>query len=202
MNYLAHAYLSFNQPDVLIGNLISDYVKGKKKFDFPRDILVGIELHRDIDQFTDNHPVTKEAKEIFRPAYRLYSGAFMDVIYDHFLANDTDEFSEQSLFDFSQSTYAVVDTRLEWLPLRFAGMFPYMKSNNWLFNYRYRSGTAKSLEGLVRRAAYLTESATAFRLFEDNYQLLEQYYRQFWKDLRSYAHQQFEWRLLNTGSAT
>ena len=30
MNYLAHAYLSFGDPDVLTGNMISDFVKGKK----------------------------------------------------------------------------------------------------------------------------------------------------------------------------
>jgi acyl carrier protein phosphodiesterase len=35
MNYLAHAYLSFNDPEILVGNMISDFVKGKKKFDFP-----------------------------------------------------------------------------------------------------------------------------------------------------------------------
>ena len=31
MNYLAHAYLSFGDPDILAGNMISDFVKGKKK---------------------------------------------------------------------------------------------------------------------------------------------------------------------------
>ncbi len=35
MNYLAHAYLSFGDPDILAGNMISDFVKGKKKFDYP-----------------------------------------------------------------------------------------------------------------------------------------------------------------------
>jgi acyl carrier protein phosphodiesterase len=34
MNYLAHAYLSFNEPEILTGNMISDFVKGKKKFEF------------------------------------------------------------------------------------------------------------------------------------------------------------------------
>ena len=33
MNYLAHAYLSFNDPEILVGNMISDFVKGKKKAD-------------------------------------------------------------------------------------------------------------------------------------------------------------------------
>ncbi|MFL5743373.1 MAG: hypothetical protein ACJ751_01815, partial [Niastella sp.] len=30
LNYLAHAYLSFNQPAILAGNLFSDFVKGKQ----------------------------------------------------------------------------------------------------------------------------------------------------------------------------
>ena len=84
MNYLAHAYLSFNDPEILVGNMISDFVKGKKKFDYPIRIQSGITLHRMIDTFTDEHPATKEAKEFFRAYYRLYSGAFIDVVYDHF----------------------------------------------------------------------------------------------------------------------
>ena len=88
MNYLAHAYLSFNDPEILTGNLISDFVKGKKKFDYPRGIQNGITLHRAIDNFTDTHETTRQAKEVFRPHYRLYAGAFVDVVYDHYLAND------------------------------------------------------------------------------------------------------------------
>jgi hypothetical protein len=29
MNYLGHAYLSFNHQDILVGNMISDFIKGK-----------------------------------------------------------------------------------------------------------------------------------------------------------------------------
>src|ERR1700709_705966 len=97
MNYLAHAYLSFNDPEILIGNLISDFVKGKAKYDYPERILAGINLHRAIDNFTDTHDSTRIAKEVFRPYYRLYSGAFIDVVYDHFLATDATEFSAASL---------------------------------------------------------------------------------------------------------
>jgi len=52
MNYLAHAYLSFNEPELLLGNMVSDYVKGKKQFDFPKRMQAGIRLHRAIDEFT------------------------------------------------------------------------------------------------------------------------------------------------------
>ena len=192
MNYLAHAYLSFNDPEVLVGNMISDFVKGKKKFDYPAGIQKGIMLHRYIDTFTDTHEATKEAKEIFRPHYRLYSGAFVDVVYDHFLATDSAEFTESSLLDFSQQVYSILDKQIQWLPERFALMFPYMKEHNWLFNYRTKWGTGKSLGGVVRRSAYLTESETAYQLFEQHYQLLQDCFRHFWASAKPFARNQFD----------
>ncbi len=62
MNYLAHAYLSFNMPDILVGNMISDFIKGKKQFDYPLPVQKGIRLHRAIDTFTDTHAATQELK--------------------------------------------------------------------------------------------------------------------------------------------
>lgn len=96
MNFLAHAFLSFNDPDILTGNMISDFVKGKRKFDYPVAIQNGIYLHRQIDNFTDFHPATARAKEFFRPHYRLYSGAFIDIVYDHFLATDHKQFNQNN----------------------------------------------------------------------------------------------------------
>lgn len=198
MNYLAHAYLSFRHPEILAGNLISDFVKGKKKFDYPPGVQKGIALHRFIDTFTDAHEATKEAKEIFRPHYRLYAGAFVDVLYDYFLATDESEFSEQSLFSFSQWVYQTMDNYDGQVPEKFSRMYPYMKEHNWLFNYRTKWGIEKSLGGVVRRAAYLTESDTAFRLLEENYQRLGNCYRHFWADMKPFARKEFE-TLVNTG---
>jgi acyl carrier protein phosphodiesterase len=199
LNYLAHAYLSFNDPEILVGNLISDFVKGKKKFDYPPAIQQGIMLHRFIDTYTDEHPATKEAKEIFRPHYRLYSGAFVDVVFDHFLARDENEFTENALFDFSRQVYALLENYQPWFPEKFAMMFPYMKKQNWLYHYRTMQGTEKSMGGVVRRAAYLTDSDTASLLFEKYYQPLLQCYRQFWQDAKPFVRNQFE-IIRNTGN--
>jgi acyl carrier protein phosphodiesterase len=187
MNYLAHAYLSFNKPGMLVGNMISDFVKGKKKYDYPEMIRQGISLHREIDSFTDSHWATKEAKDIFRPAYRLYSGAMMDVVYDHFLALDKNEFSDESLLSFTINTYNLLDKYTDHFPEKFAMMYPYMKAHNWLYNYKYREGIQKSLGGVVRRAKYLTESDIAYQLFNEHYEKLKQLYQQFFPELRSMA---------------
>ncbi|MBP8244929.1 MAG: DUF479 domain-containing protein [Chitinophagaceae bacterium] len=192
MNYLAHAYLSFGHPGVLTGNMISDFVKGKKKFDYPSEVQQGIELHRAIDQYTDTHIATREAKQVFRAHYRLYSGAFIDVVYDHFLANDETEFTEESLFAFSRDTYAALDRQEAWMPDRFAHMYPFMKQQNWLFNYRTRWGIKKSMGGLVKRAAYLEDYHTAFTIFEEHFQLLEDCYRHFWAGMKPYAKSCFD----------
>jgi acyl carrier protein phosphodiesterase len=192
MNYLAHAWLSFGHEEILVGNLVSDFVKGKRKFDYPQGIQRGIILHRAIDTFTDEHEATRLAKEIFRPAYRLYSGAFMDVVYDHFLANDPNEFNPESLRNFSETVYQILDSHFEYLPERFARMFPYMKRQNWLFNYSTLRGTEMSFGGVVRRARYLNESETAASLFEEHYKTLREYYRVFFPDLKSFAKRMYD----------
>ena len=188
MNLLAHAWLSFNQPDLLVGNMISDYVKGKSKADYPTEIQKGIMLHRAIDTFTDMHTCTIEARQFFRPQYRLYAGAFIDVVYDHFLANDLLEFnSALSLNEFAQSTYQVLQQQQIWLPSPFSQMLPYMISQNWLYHYRFREGIQKGFGGLVRRAAYLQESDIAFAVFEKEYEQLQKYYAGFFPELKQFA---------------
>lgn len=188
MNLLAHAFLSFYNPDILAGNMISDYVKGNKKLNYSLGIQQGIILHRAIDEFTDTHAVTAVAKAYFRPAYRLYAGAFADVMYDHFLAADPADFKNaESLQDFALDTYKTLELYQSILPEKFARMLPYMISQNWLYNYRYRDGMQKSFEGLVRRAAYLDDSTTAYHIFETNYDALKICYHQFFPELKSFV---------------
>ena len=188
MNFLAHAFLSFDDPDILTGNMISDFVKGKKKFGYPQTIQHGIQLHRLIDEFTDFHPITAAAKQFFRPAYRLYSGAFVDVVFDHFLAKDDMQFAPYNgLKEFTQIIYHQLETESVFFPAPFQMMFPYMRMQNWLFGYRTTEGIYKSFGGLVRRSKYLKESETAFKIFLEHYKDLEQCYFAFFPELKKYA---------------
>lgn len=192
MNYLAHAYLSFKQPDILVGNIISDFVKGKTKFSYSNKIQKGIALHRMIDEFTDAHPATKSSMLVFKPYYRLYSAPIVDILYDYFLANDKNIFSKHSLSSFSVFVYDTLDRYSAELPERFSRMLPYMKMEDWLFNYRTMAGMQRSLGGLVRRSSYLTESDTAYRLFEENYDLLKNYFAGFFPDVKEFAKKEFD----------
>jgi acyl carrier protein phosphodiesterase len=214
VNYLAHAYLSFDIPEIAVGNLISDFVKGKKKLDYPEAIQQGISLHRAIDAFTDAHEITRQAKVFFKPDYGLYAGALTDVVYDHFLANDHHEFpgneeegniphpeaaasgsgprgviadSGGGLGAFAEKTYEQLAPFQPLFPERFARMWPYMRSQNWLYNYRYKEGIFNSFAGLSRRAAYMAPPEKACQLFEAHYKELEACYALFFPALKDFA---------------
>ena len=191
MNYLAHAWLSFHQSEILVGNMISDFVKGKSRFNYPDGIQSGITLHRNIDTFTDEHDVTKQAKQYFRNVVGLYAGAFVDVTYDHFLACDVNEFpGEKNLLDFSHFVYNTLEPYQDILPERFGRMFPYMKKENWLYNYRTLWGAEKSFGGLMHRAKYLEYNSVVFECLEKNYLPLKECYNNFFPDVKKFAHQQ------------
>ena len=187
MNYLAHAYLSFGHHEILVGNMISDFVKGSTKFSFAPMILHGIHLHRMIDTFTDRHPATKAASTIFRSAAGPYAGAFADVAYDHFLATDEGIFGEESLAVFAENTYGVLEAHQHVLPERFRQMLPYMRNQNWLLNYRNLGGLKSSFGGVFRRAKYLEHSDAVFQLFVDHYEELRHHYQYFFPELSAYA---------------
>ncbi len=185
MNLLAHAYLSFNNADILAGNMISDYVKGKKQFDYPETIQAGIKLHRVIDTFTDTHAATKELKKIFCPAYRLYAGAFVDVVYDYFLANDAAQFATKNdLQNFTSVTYSLLAKNEIHFPEKFARQFPHMRDNDWLYHYHSNEGMRKSFGGLARRAKYISETDTAMQLFLDNKVKIQLHYDLFFPSLK------------------
>ncbi|MBS1509682.1 MAG: DUF479 domain-containing protein [Bacteroidetes bacterium] len=197
MNFLAHAHLSFQQPEILVGNMISDFVKGKQQYTYPAVIQKGIRLHRLIDQFTDTHEATQQLKAFFRPAYRLYAGAFADVAYDHFLANDPAVFPTQTdLEKFAAASYAVLKNYEHLLPEPFKKMLPYMISYDWFTGYRSLDGIEKSFGGLVRRAHYITESKPAVDIFNTHYSSIKMLYHAFYPECKNFAAGQLQ-QLMN-----
>jgi acyl carrier protein phosphodiesterase len=191
LNYLAHAYLSFGSDAVLVGNMVSDFVKGKAYLDYPLPVQKGIKLHRLIDSFTDAHPVNKTARQYLSPAVGRYSGAFLDIIYDHFLAGDPARFPPGTLKTFAVHTYTLLNRESDILPLAFRQMLGYMETHDWLFNYSSRSGIQRSLEGMVRRATYLADDAPVYAWFERYYGELKDSYQVFFPELEAYTREQF-----------
>jgi acyl carrier protein phosphodiesterase len=189
MNYLAHAYLSFEQPALITGNMIADFVKGQSRLAvYDPAIQAGIRIHRAIDTFTDQHPLTLHAKQYFRASSGLYSGVFVDLVYDHFLATDPEKFTAESLHSFARNIYSIIRKQEAALPPAFMKMFGYMEEYDWLYGYHYIDGIFRSMKGLVQRAKYLeTDANIIYAVFMEHYEKLKACYQEFFPELQQYV---------------
>jgi acyl carrier protein phosphodiesterase len=189
MNLLGHAFLSFEDPDILCGNMMGDFVKGRKKLEtFPEKIKAGLILHRKIDTFTDHHPAVIKAKNIFRPDYRLYSGPIIDVIFDHYLANDPKYFhNEKALSGFTTKVYQQLTTNREYQPENFQKLYHFLEDEKVLYKYRTINGLKTALNRLSRRMLYAASDESAIHNTMRYYYELNQYYFDFMDDMLNYA---------------
>src|ERR1700740_3268334 len=116
MNYLAHLYLSYPDPELMVGNFIADSVKGDHFKDYPERISKGIIMHRSIDDFTDHHPLVLESKRFFTKEFDKYSGVLIDIYFDYFLAKTFSMYSDSPLPVFAADTYSILSKQQAFFP--------------------------------------------------------------------------------------
>ncbi|MGE3179825.1 MAG: ACP phosphodiesterase [Vicinamibacterales bacterium] len=188
MNFLAHLYLSGPEPDVVVGNFIGDFVKGREWTRRLRpDVARGVRLHRAIDAFTDRHPLVKQSQARLRPTYRHYASVIVDIYYDHYLAARWAEYSAEPLAVFADRAYRLLASEDETLPERARGMLPRMASANWLLAYAEVEGIARALHGMSRRARPGSRLDQAARDLTAHYSAFEAEFRGFFPELQAFA---------------
>ena len=187
MNFLAHIYLSNNQPMVTIGNFIADGIKGKDYKNYPKDIQIGILLHREIDTFTDAHPLVRQSTKRLHQNYSHYSGVIIDILYDHFLAKNWNSYSDVPLETFVDDFYDLLETHYELLPTRIQKMMPYMLADNWLVSYAKIEGIQKVLDGMNRRTKLISGMNNATSELQQYYTEFEEEFTVFFEELREFS---------------
>jgi acyl carrier protein phosphodiesterase len=188
MNFLAHLYLSGDDPKIMVGNFMGDFVKGRSALEqFEPSIVRGIELHRAIDEFTDSHAVVTESKNRLRPKYRHYSGVIVDVFYDHFLARNWDQYHEELLPDFADKAYGIIQSFNSILPNDLKYMMPYMVRGNWLVSYANTAGIHRALSGMARRTPYESKMDEATADLVNAYDLFKAEFDSFFPQLNSFS---------------
>ena len=187
MNFLAHIYLSGDDEDITIGNFIADGIKGKKYLKFPLKIQKGILLHRGIDSYTDQHPVVKQSTARLHKNYGHYSGVIVDILYDHFLAKNWNQYHSQPLDKFVTNFYELLRKNYDTLPARIQKMIPYMISDNWLLSYATSEGIAKVLSQMNIRTKGISKMNLAVNELENYYSDFEAEFTLFFADLISFS---------------
>lgn len=192
MNYLAHAYLSFHQEEILVGNFFGDFVKGKMMDLYPTGIRQGILLHREIDKFTDTHPLVRAGQTYLRPKFGHYSTVITDIYFDYFLGRNWGRYSNQSLEIFTKEVYEQISRHENYFPERFGNLFYWMKKDNWLFNYSSIEGIQRSLTGLSKRTRFDSKMEQAHLALLEKEAEFELIFFAFFEDLKTFAKQKLD----------
>jgi acyl carrier protein phosphodiesterase len=188
MNFLAHLYLSGDDADVMTGNFIGDFVRGRNLTEqFGQKIARGIELHRAIDAFTDHHAIVRQSKTRLRAKYGHYSGVIVDIFYDHFLALNWNQYSTEPLGQFARKAYGHLAERESILPGRVKQMMPYMIRGNWLVNYATFEGMKQALGGMARRATFDSKMDQAIDDLRADHEEFQTDFDQFFPELVTYS---------------
>lgn len=187
MNFLAHIYLSGNNDFIKIGNLMADGIRGKEYQIFPLDVQKGIILHRAIDTFTDAHPIFRISKHRLHEKYGHYSGVIIDVFYDHFLAKNWSNYSDEKLSDFVNRFYKSLEDNFEMLTLKTQNMLPYIKKGNWLYNYQFIEEIERVLFQMDRRTKHESNMGFSVQELKEFYTEFEEEFTLFFKELRVFC---------------
>jgi len=151
MNYLMHLYLSGDDPETMVGNMMGDFVKGRLDERYPPGIRRGIELHRRIDSFAAGNPCFIRSKRRIDPSFRHYRGVLVDVFYDHFLARHWEEYRAMPYRDYVRECYKILAGYEEVLPERLRLLLPRIFTADWLLTYPHTEGVAAVLARMSKR---------------------------------------------------
>ena len=192
MNFLAHLYLSENNTNIMIGNFIADHIKGNNYDGFSEKIQQGVFLHREIDTFTDAHEVVRKSKRRLHERYRHYDGVIIDIFYDYFLAKNWADYSVIPLDVYTDSINKFFYEISPELPLKSQNFIKYMIQYNILFNYQFKDGIERVLNGMNTRTKGKSQMNLAIEDLTILHQEFEDDFTIFFKDLQNFTVQKLQ----------
>lgn len=187
MNILAHLYLSGRPSPEMVGNFIGDFIKGIKLSSFSEPVRKGILIHREIDTYTDRHPVVSASKDRLRAEHRHYSGVIVDIFYDHFLAARWNQFSGIDLNEYLGEVYSYLEMNKLVLPDRAANFLSAAKKGKWVQNYATIDGIQRVLRGMDTRTKFNSNMECACEQLTIHYREFEEEFLEFFPELEKHT---------------
>jgi acyl carrier protein phosphodiesterase len=224
MNHLAHFVLSGGDADLAVGNFVADFITNRQLPTFTEGVQRGIWLHREIDAFTDAHPVVKQSTKRLHPFHHKYSPVIVDVYYDFLLSKNWHKFSEFDIKDlalktegqptdaalnsansnnntpsvslpiFVKNAYNLLNTRILELPERLQTFLPRMIADDFLMKPTTFKGLEKSFERIEKHAAFPGNFGNAAGHLEEFLEEFDAEFCAFFPDLQNHV-----WAFLKKG---
>lgn len=162
-------------------NLYGDFIKGSVNKIKNEKLKKAVILHRQIDDFIDNHKkVLKLKLEIYKELPKV-AGIAIDLYFDHLLAKKWNDYHKQSLKDyldvfFNQAPHLIYEfeekKQIIFHPF-FKQLINRIHKENWILNYKNIEGLLFACSGLSKRISFennLNEGHIVFLKHQDEIQ--------------------------------
>ena len=186
MNYLAHALLSPKDPLVLLGNLWGDVLRPRDYDLLDPAIRKGVERHKKIDAFTDQHKAVDEILRLLRPYQGKYTPVVGDVLMDFILSKFWHQYHPDSIETFCASTYQMVTDHIAYIPERILPRINRMVSHRWLESCKNRQRMEATLQMLSKRASFENTIPQAMVPYDLHQQEMDGLFQLFFEDIQQY----------------
>ncbi|GAW66483.1 ACP phosphodiesterase [Geoanaerobacter pelophilus] len=186
MNYLFHLYLSGDDPGILTGNFMGDFVKGPLDERFPPPLARGIQLHRRIDSFAQDDPHFTRSRQTLSPHFGLYRGILVDLYYDHFLAAGWESLTAEPLPRYLERARLAVEQNRRHLPERLRDLVPVI-FEELIPSYLSVEGVGKALSRMSRRITRSNPLSGGGEELTRHYLSLQEDFRGFLPSVEAYA---------------
>jgi acyl carrier protein phosphodiesterase len=216
MNHLAHFVLSGGDQDLAIGNFVADFITNRQLPTFTEGVQRGIWLHREIDAFTDAHPIVKQSTKRLHPFHHKYSPVIVDVYYDFLLAKNWDKFAPTMTVDktknwsltmellmiqypssrtppsvplpaYVQNIYIMLSHRIKELPERLQSFLPRMIGEDFLMQPTTFKGLDESFKRIEKHAAFPGNFGNAAEHLEEFLEEFDAEFCLFFPDLQNHV---------------
>lgn len=187
MNWLAHLYLSEPTPEFRLGNLLPDFLGPAALAALPREMQRGAERHRQIDAFTDAHPIFLRSVGRVAAPHRRFGRIIVDVLYDHFLSVDWAQYSGMPLEQFTREIYPSFELVRPHVPEAVSSRLQQIREVDLLSSYRTLAGVELALVRIGARLRQPRELGSAVTALEPQYKALHAEFTEFFADLRRHV---------------
>lgn len=188
LNYIAHIHIANHTQTSLLGNFLGDFVKGNPSAQLPKELANGVLLHRNIDTFTDSHPLVCALRQKFPKPLRRMSGVIIDIAFDQCLMSLWHEFTDHSrervldVFYQQLSEFDGLNTS------HFRHVQKSLLSDKWLIHYQALETCLRAFNSIERRLNYKIEFAQlGYQFLLEQQPLITSTFCSFYPDLLAHA---------------
>ncbi|MCQ2973825.1 MAG: ACP phosphodiesterase [Bacteroidales bacterium] len=194
MNFLAHIFLSGDSALIKVGNFVGDWVKGSMisiNAKYPPEMAKGIRMHRYIDNFTDTNDIVINSIYRFKPILGRYAGVAIDVIYDHFLAKNWNQYSNISLDNFVNTFYEYCIQYFDILPKNLQPLIPHLIISNRLKSYETIKGISAAFKTMECQTSFPKKTNDIIEILKINYTDIENEFGEFFEIIQKSIQKEF-----------